>query len=387
MPKLTYAQQVIYKAVSAIESSFISSLKANTKTLVVFLTGKNDKPFHEFFASHKEIYGALPKANVLNVISLCGSLAEMGYLTKTSVDGNIYYATTSSDPFADEELLYTDKLSAKNKKLVNSIRDFVKEFCPSIKENEQENYFGFKVEPTIKYSISQNWFWISKSNDPKMLTFRFRSDPTKRDWANAIDFNETNVAKVIATIRICVQDYEQVLLLKLNRGAEYKDPFQSFEPSEPKRENPSSFAQTKEPEERPTIDFGKYIGERVSKVCINDGTNQMNALLSVGEASPFYYYEDTHYVSEDAKRLTEGKKNFDFSMRKWKLVAWSIASDNPNLIRNALVLNKKTKSIWIVLSVGDRRVVCISRNPFKVSNGLKTYQPEEIVDMLFNSEE
>ena len=135
------------------------------------------------------------------------------------------------------------------------------------------------------------------------------------------------------------------------------------------------------------LDFFQYAGEKISKIVFNSGDNHANALLSIGEASPYYYDEKTFFASAGAKEIAEGKRNFDFTMRKWKLVAWSIFENNPNLIKNALILSKKSKSIWIVLNVPDRKVACVSLNPFRVSTGVESYSSNEIIAKLFPVEE
>ena len=161
MQKLTYAQAVTYKAVVAIESLRLPTIQSNPKTLAEFLSGKSEKPNYDVFATHKELFGCLPKANIITLISSCSFLVEMGYLSKASADGNIYYHTTDKNPFFTGEVPFSEKISAKNKELLNSIRLFVKNYCPPLRENDEPGYFGFKFD-NFPGQKNYNWFWITK---------------------------------------------------------------------------------------------------------------------------------------------------------------------------------------------------------------------------------
>lgn len=383
MAKITYPQQVVYKAVMAIESFGFSRLCANPKTIVAFVTGVCAKSIRYHFATKKDVFGMLPKANELSVIVRCSELVDKGYLRKTSVNGIVYYGTTGRNPLRDGNLLFTDTIPQGRQKLVDSIRTFVKGYCPNIIDKEKDNYLGFRLDSPDSTVSCMNWFWIAKSEDFKNLSFHWRSRPLKQEPAQYLVFNETNVSRVIEIIQRVLLEQERVFSLSIFPEKIFVPPSRLSPLPHPKpvdsigKSTPLPTATCK------INDFRTFAGDPSFPIVVTDGDNYLEALLSVGESSPFLYTEETYYSGEDVRKLVEDKKNFAFSMRQWKLIAWSASPKNPNFIRNVLMINKKTKTIWMVVSTTKKKVVCISKDPFQVEDGGNVLSPEEILTRLF----
>jgi len=125
---------------------------------------------------------------------------------------------------------------------------------------------------------------------------------------------------------------------------------------------------------------GDNIGEPISlsesdhfnlrKYCLENSNFHLNngkidpteALLLSGESSPFFFTRSTVYGPFlEMKNFLNGARVFDFSIRKWKMVAWSTLQNDSLSIQNVLFIGKKTKSLWLLVNVPNRTVLVFTK--------------------------
>ena len=357
MASLTPAQEKVYLAVRHIERKGKGSIFAYAKNIAAFLSGDNENPNAWFYQLDKELFGSMPKMNTVQAIIVASGLVDMGFLFKESIDGNIRYSLTGTDPYAEDRYSFSWNLSEQKKKTFARIKHLIDHYFGHLVVcHEEPKFVGYKRLPENDYE--GYWFWITNSKtNPSAFSLRIRRSPEHKSFDDAFDFNHKNITDALVAIKDVVDPYGRIEI-----ESKSEDINQSLEP----------------------ISFNSFIAEAESKdICINGINDPVSALLALGDSTPFYYRDDTQYAPSSCSRLVEDKKNFDFSMAKWKLVAWTVLKDNNRKIQEALVILKKTKSIWMLVSIPNHRVICLSKAPFFIFDGDKQYDSEKLLSFIF----
>ena len=359
MASLTPVQERVFLAVYYIETNGKGSVFASAKNVAALLSGDNNNPNAWFYQLDKKLFGSVPKMNVLRVIGAASGLVEDGYLRKESIGGHIRYFLTGKDPYAEDRYLFSWDLTEQKKKVLVRVRTLIdRYFGHLVVCHEQSKYVGYKRLPEI--DNEGNWFWISNSqNDSNAFSLKVRRSPEHKTLDAEFDFSSKNIIEVLLAIKDVVDPYNHITI-------------------ETKKEPPSQ-------ETLKAVLFNSFIPEPDSKDIRINGTNDpVAALLALGDSTPFYYRDDTNYVPSSCNRIVENKKNFDFSMAKWKLVAWTVLKDNPRKVQEALIILKKTKALWMVVSIPSRSVICLSKAPFSLLHRGRQYTSGEVLSNAFD---
>jgi hypothetical protein len=378
-------KQCIFFAISFIESHEGATVFPCVKEIHAFISGTKDSYFYAAFIEKPSSFGGSPQTSTIDIINDCDEMVDDGYLSKAVKDNLIVFHTTGK-PFQIKKLInkqvqfdlsdvFLQKLTSDQKNCLFEIIKFVQSLDSKIIGECHDDFYGFKLPKTGNSSFAFNWFWISYSlKKDGFLYLKLRETPNAKTIANELHFAVSDVSVAEKMISDVVCKYESITFKK-----------DDLLTSKQKAAICTSKKEAQEGEEKTsrTLDFNHYISETATDVFINSDDASLDALMAVGEASPFFYSRKTIYSPYMAKKLVVGKKNFDFSIRKWKLVAWSYNEQSLEKIRKVLIVGKRSRTLWMVLSISNRKVAIFSKFPFSVTDKDGLHSPKELLKKLF----
>jgi hypothetical protein len=356
----------VYQAIVYIEKERVLSLKAYPRTITSFLHGSELSPYFSIYQKHPDVCGSLKTYDVEHITSLCDSLAATGYLAKHRRGDKILYATTQANFLLDGKAstasplnsFFRDRISPNQQAIVDT---FVKHFSKDwsgIECLDFKSYFGFKAK-YCTLNPNPNWFWLSAPEGAlNCLQIKVRMSPDKVAVGFNWIFNLSKAPLIIAKL-------DEILSY---RAREFHLRHHQNGPSQGVR--PAQEVQKAEHVEttKTNIDYFdlKSMCHNGLDFYINDGSaDPTEALLLTGENSPFAFSQATILAPEsEMKALLKGVTNFDFAIRKWKLVAWSSLASRPEAVQDVLLLGKKTKCTWILVNIPKRSVIAFTKLGF-----------------------
>ncbi len=370
MAEISGTHVLIYRLVKAIENYGNKALLPFASTLTAYLRGTDEVGDVAFYQKNPSLRGILPKANLFVVLKYAGELVDEGYLSKRSLGGKVCYSTTNKY-FLEAEPTFIERLPNSKKLALLKLIKFVKSFCPSIIHKSERKFYAFALPKEIaasRYGDEWSWFWVSNSaRDAGKLEFRIRRNPEAKTY-ELYYFDLSNVDEIIDVVINSIEKKQFEYGLNVNYEAKMSD------------------TQKKVPLKNTEIGDDLVFNDFIDKnfeIYLNKETAAMDALLFLGECSPFAYTGSTKYEPIETALLTKGKRNFDYSMSKWKLVCWTVKPGTNNLIMDALLINKKTKSLWIVLSACGKKVKCVSKRGFCLRKNGKEYSSRQLIALVF----
>jgi len=378
-------KQCIFSAISFIESHEEATIFPCVKEIHAFISGTNDSHFSAAFIEKPPSFGGSLQTSTIDIINDCDEMVDDGYLSKAVKDNLIIFHTTGK-PFQIKEPgneqvtfdlsgVFLQKLTNDQKNCLFEIIKFVHSLDSKIIGECHDDFYGFKLPKTSSSNFVFNWFWISYSlKKDGFLYLKLREAPNAKTIANELHFAVSDVALAEKMISDVVCKYESITFKK-DDLLTLKHKSAVCPPKKEAKEDGEKASRT--------LDFNHYISETATDVFINSDDASLDALMAVGEASPFFYSRKTIYSPYMAKKLIVGKKNFDFSIWKWKLVAWSYDGQSLEKIRKVLIVGKQSRTLWMVLSISDRKVVVFSKFPFSVTDKDGAHSPKELLEKLF----
>lgn len=375
MTELTKFEKSVYIAINELTSISPDGELTYTKILTCFLNGSANKEIPWVAIQKSKVYGKFPKANLLDVMMACNKLVELELLKKVNVGRNYkYFKTTKRLEDNYQPKIFSERINKYKKYLLQTFSNFITEYCPSIKSVEHENYYGFINKNPI-YFNEYNWFWITdESKEPNSLKLFIRYRPNMKSIASTLTLSFLSFDDTLDEL-IDILDTEKVKYkLKFNKHTQ-----------RPLLEAP--IVSTNKPIEKETneladMSFFDNNGEDI--VFANDGKDaSINASLSVSESSPYKYAGDTVFFPKELQKSVQGKQNFDFSFLKWKVVAWTISKLDTLFIQNVLLVNKKTKETWVVVSIPKKKVLYVTNCGFTINIDDKEIKSSEIIKKIF----
>lgn len=375
MPDFNKFEEYVYKAIVELTRISPDGELTYTKILTCFLNGQANKDIPWEAIQKSKIYGKFPKANLLTVMMACNKLADNGYLKKVKVGGNYkYFLTSSKLGENDEPKSFSERIHKYKKYLLIQFAEYLVKVCPSLKGVEHEKYYGFINKNPIHFN-EYNWIWVTdESREPNSLKVFVRYRPNLKRIASELILSQDSFFDVVDEIVDILRDEKSKYKLVLNKNIErpvIQGPAVSKKPVDSAMEIEQ-------------VDLSFFAEE--SFIFFNDGSEEaVNAALSTSESSPYKYSGDTLFAPKDLKKTVQGKKSFEFSFIKWKVAAWTINDDEPSYIQNVLLVSKKTKNAWIVISVPKRKVVCITTCDFKIETEKGSYSSNDILEIVFDN--
>ncbi len=373
MPEISKFEKCVYKAIIELTQVSPDGELTYNKILTCFLNGQANKIIPWEAIQKSKIYGQFPKANLFSVMMACNKLADLGYVNKVKVGGNFKYFLTSSRLVDDcRPKTFYGKITKYKKYLLEQFCNYLISVCPSLKGVEHEKYYGFINNNPI-YLNEYNWVWVTdESQEPNSLKVFVRYRPNLKSIAARLVLSQLTFFEVIDEIVDILRDEKNKFKLVINENVEQpviQGPVLSKRIADHNADNS-------------LFDFSFFSGDSI--IFFNDGSDKaINAALSTSESSPYKYGGDTIFSPKELKKTVQGKSSFDFSFIKWKVAAWSVSDREPSFIQNVLLVSKKTKSTWIVVSIPKRRVVCITTNIFEIKTEEKTYSIDDILKIVF----
>jgi hypothetical protein len=382
------ATEKVYRAIVYIEKEGVSSLKPYSRTITSFVRGSELSPYFYLYRSHPDVCGSLKKAEIWDVTSCCEKLAADGFLAKHQNGDKVLYSTTSKDYLAsitepakeNSNDSFYSKITISQKKILDVFIDHFSHAWSGIVCLDFKNYYGFKAVHFLG-TPNLNWFWISVPSDSDTrLHIKTRTSPRENTVAFECDFDFDKALDVLKKI-------DEILSRKFGEfGLSQK----SVEPSKTTSQNKQD-----QPERSNSQDSARAIEEtnhfNLRKYCrsdcdffINDGkVDPTEALLLAGESSPFLFTKSTIYGPFfEMKKILNNAKYFDFSIRKWKMVAWSTAPHNQQAIQEVLFIGRKTKSVWLLVDVPNREVKVFTKWGFFLETSEGRISSGNLVSLL-----
>ena len=356
MGKLKPKEEKVYKAVRYIEEYGGSAVFSYARTIASFLKGNSDSPNAWFYSSAKDLFGSIPDLDWKNVIFIADGLIRKGFLRRESVNGKIRYFSTGKDPYSEEKLTLSWNLNEKKKEALARFLSYMKHYFGAfVVGQERQSYYGFKRKPERDDEVF--WFWISDNpRSSTNLILRIREDPRRKIISEEHLFSNNSVRSTIEKLIDAIGFRGKVSLPPIV---------------------------VKEVEPLPLEDILPDLQEK--KLCLNNDDDPIQALIALGDCSPFYYRDSTSFVPEKLKEGHSINSELEYSTSKWKLVAWTTEKTNSKKICDALLVDKGTKKTWVVVSVPNHRVTCYSRRPFTMCFDGKTMTPEAIISFVFSA--
>ena len=373
MPELNNIEKSIYLAVCELTNASPDGELTYTKILTSYISGAQNSKIPWAVLQKSNVYGKFPKANLMTVMLACNKLVDLGFLTKTKIDGSYKYFVTSKPIDSDsEEKLFLGKVSKYKRYLIEQFSKCLINFCPSLEGAEHNNYYGFINKNPLNRN-ERNWIWISdESNEPNSLKVFVRQRPNFRGVLFVSILSESSFNDVIDEIVDVLEDEKETYKLKFSRNVNYPSLLEPI--SAPKK--PSTILET-ELDASFFDDYGK------DHIFFNDGSeDSVNASLTVSESSPYKYSGDTLFSPRDLRTLAKGKYNFDFSFLKWKVVAWTKTTDDHLFVQNVLLVSKKIKNNFVFISIPKRKVICHTTNNFYIKKNGELISCTDLVDEI-----
>lgn len=359
---------VIYRLIDSISHFDSSAATPSASFISGFLSGADKSPDVKFYQTNAKYYGVWPKANKVMVMMRCRELIEEGYLKKQAVGNEVHYSlTTKILHQADKKFL--DLLPAKKARLAKRVIKFVKNYAPDLILNHNSNYYGFqypKNNATKNIDSDVNWMWISNQKaSAEMLTLKIRPTPKSR-VPEYYDYDENSLDYIEGVIKEYIGESKEIYGMAVND-------FATMKIVEAPRQGQIV--------EDKSILFNDFLsaGSEI-KIAGDDGS--ISALLSIVDASPFNYTASTVYEPLQASLLTKNKSNFDYGP-KWKLLAWTTSTQKKSLVRDALLVSKTNKDIWIIICLTSKKVLCVSRTPVDVKKDDVQYKNTDLLKLAF----
>jgi hypothetical protein len=358
------AAEKIYRAIVYIEGERIPSLKAYSRTITSFVRGTELSPYYSIYKAHPDVCGSLKKAGILDVAACCDGLAADGFLIKHENGDKILYSTSHKDYLvalaekstADENDSFYQKISLDQKTIIDSFVEHYRKFWVGISCLDLKNYFGFKA--TYFSGVPNHyWFWLSIPEDSLThLKIKARISPKDNTVCFEAAFDVGEIGKIIERIDKILESKSYEFQLKHEMIFDNQNPANESakkidQPLNASDQVSSSLAETDH------FNLRKYCQENCD-FFFNDGkTDPTDALLLAGESSPFAFTKSTIYGPFlEMKKILKDAKYFDFSIHKWKIVAWSTLHNDCCTVQDVLFIEKKAKSIWLLINVPNKIV-------------------------------
>ena len=374
MQSLTLFDKYVYTAIVELTKASPDGELAYNKYLLTFLRGESNKVFPWEVISKSKVYGKFPKVNQLSLALACNRLESCKYITKIQIDNN-YKFIVCNKPHASNTNApsFSKSLSKYKKYLLEMFITTVLKYCPSLVENDQGSYLGIKLKGQFHKSF-RNWLWI---NDPKLydnylnITIRYR--PDKAGQLGTFKLSSDTFPTIINSF------FEILKKEKDNFSLVFSGPF-----SLPNIASySSSKQQATEDRKAKIIDFSFFATDEMS-VYLNNGDDcSIDVFLTTSENSPYKYTGETIISPLSIRKLIK-EDLFDFSIKKWKLVAWSASKESSFIIQNVLLLSKKVDNLWVVLALPKRKVVLITENSFYLPYNSKNIHSSELIAQFSN---
>ena len=373
MPELSKIEKSVYIAICELTNASPDGELTYTKILACYLSGAQNSKIPWSAIQKSKVYGKFPKATHITVMMACNKLVDLDYLTKFKIDGNFKYFVTSKHIDSDVHTkTFLEKISKYKRYLVEQFALCLTDFCPSLKGIEHDNYYGFMNKNPI-YFNEYNWIWLTDDpNGLNSLKVFIRYRPNCKSIASTPILSQSSFNSVINEIMDLLNDEKAKYKLKFNKNAKY-----------PVLQVPVSTVK-KNPRVSETDLDTSFIDDEKNLICLNDGTEDaINASLSVSESSPFKYGGDTLFAPREVQKAVHGKNNFEFSFLKWKVVAWTKLVDDPSFLQTVLLVSKKSKNMWVFISIPKRKVICLTNKKFVLKSNGKLYTTEDLLKLAF----
>lgn len=378
--ELSSFQKIVYYAIKELLSEKPDGELTYTRILTSYLKGEPNKSIPWSLIQKSKIYGKCPKTNILSVKVACDVLYQLGLVNIVNNNGNHKYFLTDERPQVDENhKLFSEKISKYKKYLLEQFKNYIEAVCPFIKGLEHEKYFGFVT--TKKRSTKEyNWFWLTdESIIPNSLKLSVRQTPASKAVVSTMVLSHTSFYDSIDSLLEIMKDIKERYELQFKQGI--PKPVIFGPTKDVKKESVSD-------DEKCDFDSAFNFDYQTMAIHINDmGEEAINASLAVSESSPYKYSGDTRFVPKSLQKTVQNQTNFGFSFVKWKIVVWSTDKENPSFVKCALLVSKKTKSTWVLLSIPKRKVILVTNKPFSINTGESTISSDNLASTVFGQKQ
>lgn len=377
MEDLNAQDKLVYKTIAKLLEVSPDGELTYLPVLAGYLSGKGHASIPWSAINGSALFGSLPKATVISVLLSCKALQENGYLEKRTVNGsNKYFLTSKRLPIEEEPTSFLERLNSYKKYLLDEFKDYILHYCNGLCTDVQDNFFGFK-NVVHRRGLEYYWFWIKNTNPVtgNSLQLYLRPRPSSKTGVQSFLLSQDTFDDVIYEVSERLKEAADWYSLKFN------DDYPKPNIHGPSKTVSGQISQPLKP-----ILFNLFAPEEAYDVFVNDGGPlSMDAALSTSESSPFKFAGDTKFCPIQTRTLVKGSA-FSFSFKKWKLVAWSTLKSSPVFTQNVLIVSKKTKALWMVLSISKKKVLCLSKRPFEVELNGSRYSGEQLLKMLFGDD-
>ena len=186
---------LVFKAIKAIESHDEESFKPRDKTIASFLKGAKTSPFYSYYAAHPDICGSI-KLTLDEVNLACKRLKNDERIEKIKTSGSPYYKIICAPSF----LMTCTK---DEKKYIKKIGDYILTTYPNMRCVEKTYRVAYQNPSVLgDNGILFSHMWFTRQN--KQLVFRYKkaqNDSEKSTYKNnTIIVNEVQLQTIINII-------------------------------------------------------------------------------------------------------------------------------------------------------------------------------------------
>lgn len=374
MAELSTFQKKVYLAIKELIDEKPNGELTYTRVLASYLSGSPCKEIPWSMIQKSRIYGKCPSANIFSVKIACDELNRLGYLKTFSSNGNHKYLLTDLKYQSTEEKMFFESLPKHKRYLLEQFKNYIEAACPFIKGVNHSKYYGF-VNIKRRSTKEYNWFWLAdESSAPDSLKLFVRQTPATKAVSYTESLSHISFYRTVDTLIETLRDSKERYGLEIKRNV-----------TRPIIHGPvRNIKRDLQSDDNCCFDMMVFFESTNEKIYLNDSKNETtDALLSISESSPYKYSGDTVFCPKQLQKNIQSQSNFGFSFLKWKIVAWSIDNDNPNYTKNALLVSKKNRSTWVLLSISKRKVLAVTNMTFEIKKDDRTLRSEELLEIVF----
>jgi hypothetical protein len=271
---------------------------------------------------------------------------------------------------------FYDKVSSSQRIIIDSFVKHFSENWTGIECLDYKSYFGFKVKESF-ISPNPNWFWLSlPAGASNCLQVKVRLSPKVDFICYSLIFNAFKIDIVLAKLDEILNSQRSEFGLVNAKPDSVPSVLPTSTPNEPEPDH-EAIAQFD------VFDMRSLCHDNFDFFINDNSSDSTEALLLTGENSPFSFTEKTLFAPETEMRaLLKGTQNFDFSIRKWKMVAWSTLPGRPSAVQDVLVLGKKTKCTWLLIHLPTRTVTAFTKCGFYLVTSQKKVYSSDFMNLV-----
>lgn len=197
-----------------------------------------------------------------------------------------------------------------------------------------EKYCSFRLAGNLI-----KWFWIANADSKPFLRLYIHTNPNVSTLLTSVEFAPNASAYAMQLVKTEVNNF-----------------FRSD------RDSDAATNQT-----IASLSYKRFIRSE-SKIVLADYSKEReieNAILTITENAPYFYNDKTFYSPDGLKHDVQEnhKRNFSFPISLWRVLAWSEGNSLLWPIETVLIQDKKKQAYWMVLSVPQHKVICLSCVP------------------------